>query len=232
MMRAPERLDPSAVVEIDEEIHRAEKPIRGHGIERPDLPIGRIAAEEIAQERRAAQDPDEVARIVRIGGEDRGCIVRPFERVGPAVAADHGAGFQRPVARHPPGTRVEHAVPVMVEERWCIVESRQLRAHRRTDRCPDHLAAEHGLSMPMDERVVVVRLTEAVEGRMVDDQQARLGLDAQSAVRQMSEQRRVVREDETCGDRRIGIEQIGECLRQDRRGFADGWDADTSEPAL
>ena len=66
--------------------------------------------------------------------------------------------------------------------------------------------------MPMDERVVVVRLTEAVEGRVVDDQQARLGLDAHSATRQMSEQRRVVREDEACGDRRIGIEQIGDPL--------------------
>ena len=72
MMRAPERLYPLAVVEIDEEIHRAEKPLRWDRIERPDLPIWRIAAEEIAQERPAAQDPDEVARIVRIGREDRG----------------------------------------------------------------------------------------------------------------------------------------------------------------
>ena len=47
---------------------------------------------------------------------------------------------------------------------------------------------------------------------MVDDQQARLGFDAQSAAWQMSEQRRVVREDEAGGDRRIGIEQISDAL--------------------
>ena len=70
---APERLDPLAVVEIDEEIHRAEKPLRWDRVERPDPPVWRIAADEIAQERRAAQDPDDVARIVRIGVEDRGC---------------------------------------------------------------------------------------------------------------------------------------------------------------
>ena len=80
-------------------------------------------------------------------------------------------------------------------------------------------------------RAVVVRLTEAIQGRMVDDQQARLGFDAQGAAWQMSEQRGVVRKDEAGGNRRIGIEQIGESLPRDRRGFADGLDADTSEPA-
>ena len=69
----------------------------------------------------------------------------------------------------------------------------------------------------MDGRAVVVRLTQAVERRMVDDQQARFGLDAQGAARQVGEQRRVVPKDEASGDRRIGIEQIGDPSSRQRR---------------
>jgi hypothetical protein len=64
--RAPEPLDPSAMVEIDEEIHHAQETLRRDSVEGPDLPVAWVDAHEVAQESAAAQDPDREARIVRV----------------------------------------------------------------------------------------------------------------------------------------------------------------------
>ena len=210
--RMPERLDPPAVVEVDEEIDRCQKARGRHRIKGQDLPIGRVATQELAQEGPATEDPDNAARIVRIGGQNGSRVVRPFQCIRSAVAADHGARLARPLARCPPRPRVDHSVPVVVEERWRIVDRGKLLAHRGADRRPQHLASKHRFGVPVDRRAVVAWLPQAVQRRMLNNEQAHLGFDAQSAAWQICVQRWVVREDEARGDRDIGIEQISESL--------------------
>ena len=103
-------------------------------------------------------------------------------------------------------------MPVDREERRRIVEHRELRADGRADRRPEHLASEHRLGVAVDGRAVVAGLTYAVERRMMHDQKARFGIDAQGAARQVGEQRGVVSEDDPGADRGIGIEEVGDPL--------------------
>jgi hypothetical protein len=80
------------MVKVDEEVDRGEKVTDRNRIERQVYPVGRNPVEDLPRRVRAAEYPYEVARIVRVGRQDVGFVVRPFRPVPAAVPPAHRAG--------------------------------------------------------------------------------------------------------------------------------------------
>ena len=112
-----ERLNEIGVVEVDEEVHATEKL---PGIQFPELqhlPCRRHITEYRIEALRSTEDTNDRPIIVRIHGEQVLGVIRPLQRTGPAMSADHRsiANWSGTVDRPPSG--IDHLDPVAFGER-------------------------------------------------------------------------------------------------------------------
>ena len=203
---APEGLDPRRGMEIDIRVETAEEGLRRDGPEGKTVPVRRDRAEKFAEERPRAEDPDAELRRGGVSGVDLLRQVGPLLRVRPRMAADDDRLAERTERSCRPRVEIDEVVPVLPGQSDPVDrDDPEPGSYIWPDR--SHVGADREgrldhLDLAPD---VVLQPVQAVDRRMVGNEDGSLGTDSQSLRRWRRKQHRMMHDHEPGADPAVGI---------------------------